>query len=259
MLITIVFLPSLTPARTRSGYQLVANLTPKSVLLASDMTARVTLPLVQHDKRGAVVRMSPPVVFGSWTAPEARARTHISARKCAHTPTHAPPLPRPLTHLLTFQKIDPSPRPLLFRRRLPQVLSGAPLTPASDVYAFAVVALELFSRQVGAGGRRRATARASLLFENLLLAHDTATLFPPFAQIGFESEVQDDGLDATLFRVISEDLRPKIPAEVPMGFARLIEACWATEPESRPTAAKARCALRRRAFSATRPSPLYIA
>jgi serine/threonine protein kinase len=68
-------------------------------------------------------------------------------------------------------------------------------TPAIDVYAFGVVTWELFTGQ---------RAYASM----------TAT--------------------EVLRRVLADDLRPSVPNDLPIVFAKLIQLCWASNPSMRP-------------------------
>ena len=77
-----------------------------------------------------------------------------------------------------------------------QVLSATGSTYASDVYSFGIVAWEVLSREL------------------------------PWADVTHPREVY--------IRVVLNELRPKIPANVPTDLADTIRECWAGDPEARP-------------------------
>ena len=83
------------------------------------------------------------------------------------------------------------------RPYLLQVLSANGSTYASDVYSFSIVAWEVLSREL------------------------------PWADVTHPREVY--------IRVVLNELRPDIPAEAPADLAAMIRACWAGDPEARPT------------------------
>mmetsp|Transcript_37103 Transcript_37103/g.72883 ORF Transcript_37103/g.72883 Transcript_37103/m.72883 type:complete len:793 (+) Transcript_37103:39-2417(+) len=78
----------------------------------------------------------------------------------------------------------------------PEVMQSKEFSEASDVYGFAMIILELFTRQV------------------------------PFP---------DMNPHQAALAVVTKDLRPKIPEFIPPGFAQLIADCWTRNPKQRPT------------------------
>lgn len=77
------------------------------------------------------------------------------------------------------------------------MLSATGSTYASDVYSFGIVTWEVLSREL------------------------------PWADVTHPREVY--------IRVVLNELRPEIPAEAPAGLADIMRACWAGDPEARPT------------------------
>jgi hypothetical protein len=85
------------------------------------------------------------------------------------------------------------------RWQSPQRLLGKPLTPACDVYAFAVTICELYSVQVGQ--------------------------IIPYGYVD----------DVVVRQSVLDGHRPDRPEMLPRRLWALIERCWAQEPEDRPT------------------------
>lgn len=77
------------------------------------------------------------------------------------------------------------------------MLSATGCTYASDVYSFGIVAWEVISREL------------------------------PWANMAHPRDVY--------IRVVLNELRPDIPADAPSDMAVMMRACWAAEPEARPT------------------------
>ncbi|CAM9173780.1 unnamed protein product [Ectocarpus sp. 6 AP-2014] len=79
----------------------------------------------------------------------------------------------------------------------PEVLDASGSTYASDVYSFGIVAWEVLSREL------------------------------PWASVVHPREVY--------IRVVLNELRPEIPADAAADIATMMRACWAGDPEARPT------------------------
>ncbi|CAN0007820.1 unnamed protein product [Ectocarpus sp. 12 AP-2014] len=79
----------------------------------------------------------------------------------------------------------------------PEVLDAAGSTYASDVYSFGIVAWEVISREL------------------------------PWANVARVREIY--------IYVVLKSLRPEIPVDAPTDIVNMIKACWAGEPDARPT------------------------
>ena len=90
----------------------------------------------------------------------------------------------------------------------PEILSGATLnTFASDVYAFALVLWEV-------------------LFRCYSPCKSYQKPFGEFADIAFDFQL--------VVRVVSEELRPTFPKQVPEQYQNLASSCWTTASDDRP-------------------------
>ncbi|CEO96152.1 Protein kinase domain-containing protein [Plasmodiophora brassicae] len=83
-----------------------------------------------------------------------------------------------------------------FQWMAPEVISNEMYTEKADVYSFGIIVWELFARKV------------------------------PFEGM--------NGVQVSV-AVSTKGLRPDMPPDVPAGVARLIEDCWTTDPQARPT------------------------
>lgn len=77
------------------------------------------------------------------------------------------------------------------------MLDATVSTHASDVYSFGIVAWEVFSREL------------------------------PWANLAHPKDVY--------IHVVLKGLRPKFPADAPADMISMATACWAAEPNARPT------------------------
>lgn len=116
--------------------------------------------------------------------------------------THVDSLPQPhVPWLLLFELTKLFAHDILHHitRTPPQskVLDAPGSTYASDVYSFGIVAWEVLSREL------------------------------PWASVAHPREVY--------IYVVLKSLRPDIPVDAPADLVNMIKACWAGEPDARPT------------------------
>jgi abelson tyrosine-protein kinase 1 len=97
----------------------------------------------------------------------------------------------------------------------PEIMAGRSLRPPADVYAFAMLCYEVVSH-----GLYPFAEIKQLMAVSSFNLGDPRTSTDPFQQL--------------IYTVGVEQKRPALPEGVPDKMWKLMEACWAHDPEARP-------------------------
>eukprot|EP00727_Mastigamoeba_balamuthi_P013609 m51a1_g8871 putative pas domain-containing protein tyrosine kinase (1172) ;mRNA; r:600159-604604 len=109
----------------------------------------------------------------------------------------------------------------------PEVIAGTFLTPATDVYAFGIVLWELIAPPEMT--QSSCTSMSALESQNSAQTSSAATATPmPSPMMGVNN---DNGIDVQMVQLGP----PEIPPNVSPAAADLMDRCWNTQPERRPS------------------------
>jgi serine/threonine protein kinase len=108
-----------------------------------------------------------------------------------------------------------------FHWMAPEVIAGHKYTEKADVYSFGIDMWELLTRAIPFTGLQPMQVKCVVTSTFHIDSRLVAVFVRSFSQVAMA--------------VLTRGLRPAIPPDCPRDYALLMEACWQTEPELRPT------------------------